>query len=131
MKRSVYCLFGAGLAPFALRAYQSRYSQYQKSCERTGVAPTWIPTSEQTLCLLVAFLADGGIAHSTRKNALSAVLHVRIRHGLETPLAVLAAVGVLFCTRRYAVGGRSQMTAAITNHSRCVLLRLTDHWAQE
>ena len=131
LERSVSCLFGAGLAPSTLRAYQSRYSRYQQSCERTGIAAIWIPTSERTLCLLVVFLADDGIVHCTCKNALLAVHYVRIRHGLGNPLAFSLPLLVTGLTRRFAVDVKSQMAAAITNQSRCVLFRLKDYWLQE
>ena len=96
LERSVSCSFVAELAQVTLRAYQSRYSRYQQTCERTGIAPISIPTSEQTVRLLVAFLADKGIAHSIQKYALLALRHVRFRHNLGNPTFSLSAtVGVL------------------------------------
>ena len=126
LERSVSRLFGAGLAPSTLRAYQSEYSRYQRFCERAGITP--IPTTEQTLCLFVAFLAEEGIAHSTVKDYLSAVRHVHIRHGLGNPFAVsLPRLElVLRGVKRSTAGPRRQQRLPITLE---VLSRLRDVWA--
>ena len=123
LERSVCRLFGARLAPSTLRAYQSGYSRYQRFCERAGI--TLIPTTEQTPCLFVEFLAAEWIAHSTVKGYLLAVWHVHIRHGLGNPLAVslprpeLVSRGV----KRSTAGHRRQQRLQITPE---MLSRLRD-----
>ena len=129
LERSVSCLFGAGLAPVTLRAYQSGYSRYQQSCEGSGIALIRNPTSEQALCLLVAFLANKSIAHFTQKCPVSGAPcshSARFRKHLLQSLCHCWCTGL---TGHYAVDDKSQMAATISNHSRFVVLRLKDHWA--
>lgn len=72
-----------GVAPNTARAYKLAQSRHWAFCAQFSLLP--LPTSEQTLILFVAELAQD-LAHSTIRSYLSGVRNLHITNGLPDPL---------------------------------------------
>ena len=72
-----------GLASSTRRTYSSGQTSYLSFCSLARLAP--LPSSENILCLFVAWLASSGLSHATIKVYLAAVRQLHISAGRANP----------------------------------------------
>ena len=75
-----------GLAPATHKSYQAGQKRYFNFCSEEKRSP--VPTSEETMLLFVAHLAQQGLTHATIKVYLSAVRNLHVTAGLHKEFAV-------------------------------------------
>ena len=75
--------FTAGLMPVIHKTYLSAEKRYVDFYGSLSIVP--LPTSESTICYLVACLGQQGLAHTTIKTYLSGVRQLQIAHGFKDP----------------------------------------------
>ena len=71
------------LAESTLRMYTSGQRRYRSFCGKVGVGPP--PLNEVQVCRFVAYLAGGGLKHTTIKCYMAALRRLQIVEGLGDP----------------------------------------------
>ena len=85
LEEAVSHYLSRALASSTLRTYSSGQRRYLSFCEAASISPLLL--SDHTLCMFVAWLARGGLAHQTIKSYLSAIRHFHILAGQGDPFA--------------------------------------------